>query len=465
MSPDRDPLAALPARLAEAVDFALLQGLLKYSPQGALAHAPFALIPCPLASPLLAEMEALTAPFNRLALAVARAPEFLQEVLAPAARTDAFTARLLALAAEGRGSQPLHLAVTRSDYFVHQPTPEAAPALRQVELNTIAASYPGLSARVTCMHRYLLAGTALEARLVPQDPLPLIADGFAEAHRRYGVPDACVLMVVQPGETNVFDQRLLEFALRERGLIVRRLPLEEIAQRGRLHEGHLRIDGEVMAITYFRAAYGPEDFTGEDAFRARGLIEASATIAVPTLHSQLAGAKKVQQVLTDPATLRRFLGEADAQAVEACFAAQWDLERTLPTAQGERAAWQVAREHPADWVLKPQREGGGHNHFDRELVDTLDALTPAQRSSYVLMERIRPPAHRTFLVREGDAVEAEAVSEIGRFGVHVADDGREVLNRDAGYLVRSKRQDTQEGGVSAGFGFLDSLLLVPPGQA
>lgn len=462
MSPDRDVLAALPARLAEAVDCALLQGLLKYTPAGGLAHAPFALTPCPLDAALNAGMEALTAPFNRLALAVARSPAFVQEVLAPAARSDAFTARLLELAREGRGTQPLHLAVTRSDYFVHQPDPAEPPVLRQVELNTIAASYAGLSARMAPVHRHLLQGTPLAARLAPNDPLPHIAEAFAEAHRRYGVPGAGVLMVVQPDETNVFDQRLVEFALRERGLAVRRLPLAEIARRGRLREGHLEVDGEVMAITYFRAGYGPEDFGGEDAFRARGLIEAAATIAVPTLDSQLTGAKKVQQVLAQPGVLARFLPPAEAGAVAACFAAQHDLEQPLPTDGGTAPAWEVARAHPQDWVLKPQREGGGHNHFDQALVDTLAALAPAERASYVLMERIRPPVHDAVLVREGRAEAVEAVSEIGRFGVHLAEDGRDVLNRDAGYLVRTKQHGTLEGGVSAGFGFLGSLLLSAP---
>jgi len=57
------------------------------------------------------------------------------------------------------------------------------------------------------------------------------------------------------------------------------------------------------------------------------------------------------------------------------------------------------------------------------------------------------------------------VSEIGRFGVYLADGERELLNTDAGYLVRTKGHDVTEGGVSAGFGYLDSLLLTPDAPA
>ncbi len=459
MWPDWELLATLPARLEEAVDAALLEGLLKVAPAGGLAHAPFALTPSPIDPALHAAMEALTAPFNRLAHAVARTPEFLHEVLAPAARVDPFTARLLTMARGGRGQRSLFLGVTRSDYFVHRGGADEAPALRQVELNTISASYPGLAQRVARLHRQLLLGTPLAPRLVPNDPLPALADGFAAAFARYGHPQARVLMVVQPGETNVFDQRLLEAALRERGLLTRRRTLESIAQSGRLQEGHLVVDGEVMAIVYFRAAYGPEDFQSEDAFRARELIEAASAIAVPDLYTQLAGAKKVQQALSDPRVLARFLPAQEAGRVAACFAWQYDLEQPLATPAGPRPAWQVAREHPHAYVLKPQREGGGHNAFDAELVQRLDALPPAERPAYILMERIRPLRHPAYLVRERAARLVEAVSEVGRFGVYLAEGERLLLNRDAGYLVRSKSHDTQEGGVSAGFGFLDSLLL------
>lgn len=458
-------MAALEARLDEALDYAVLNGLVKYGADGALAHAPLALAPSPIPAALHDSALALTAPFNRLAHALARDGDFLRETLSPAARVDPFLARLLQLAEAGRGTQPLYLGITRSDYFVHQPVPEAQPVLRQVELNTISASYPGLSDRVARLHRYLLRETPLAAHLAPNEPLPVLADAFEQAFRRYGHPDARVLMVVQAGEANVFDQRHLEFALRERGLVTRRLTLDEVGRDGRLRDGHLAVDGEVMAITYFRAAYGPEDFPDEAAFQARALIEASSTIAVPHLHTQLAGAKKVQQSLTDPAVLGRLLAPRDADAVAACFAGQYDLEQPVPADGGRLAAWEAAVRAPADYVLKPQREGGGHNLFDDALVARLRELPASERAAYILMERIRPARHPAVLVRERRATHVDAVSEIGRFGAYLAEGTQELLNRDAGYLVRTKAHDTQEGGVSAGFGFLDSLLVLPRAPA
>lgn len=451
--------ALLKPRAEEAVDFALAHGLLKIAPGGHLAHAPFALSPSPIPPALHERILALTAPFNRLAHAVSRDSAFLEAALEPAARSDGFTARLLALAREGAGAQPLHLGIIRGDYFIHQPAPGLPADIRQVELNTISASYPGLSALVNRLHRHLLGSGAGGENLVRNDPLPPIADAIAEACSRYGHPSAVVAMVVQSGEANRFDQRLLEFALAERGWITRRWSLEEIATRGKLRQGHLVVDGETAAVTYFRAGYGPEDYRSEDDFKARALIEAASTIAVPGLNAQLAGAKKVQQLLTAPATLRHFLPEAEARLVESSFAAQFDLEQpTGPSGDGA-PAWKMALEQPGRFVLKPQREGGGHNFFGEALRDKLASLSAGERSAFVLMERLFPPAHDTILVKEGQLQDASAVSEIGRFGAFLADGDEVLINADAGYLVRTKARDTSEGGVSAGFGFLDSLLL------
>ena len=52
----------------------------------------------------------------------------------------------------------------------------------------------------------------------------------------------------------------------------------------------------------------------------------------------------------------------------------------------------------------------------------------------------------------------EAVSELGTFGVMVRR-GEVVVNKSAGYLVRTKAAASDEGGVAAGFAVLDSVVF------
>ncbi len=449
-------------RLAEAVDYALADGLLKYTADNRLHHAPFALTPCPIPAAAAAALEALTAPFNALAWAVSRAGAFLQETLGAAAAVDPYTAFLLDLARGAPRRQPLELLVTRSDYFLAAGAQPGAPLIRQVELNTISASYPALAARTQRLHRRLWFDQPEAARLIANDPVTAVAQAMAETVTRYGQPGAALAMVVEPGETNVFDQRLLELELRERGVETLRLTLEEIGDTGTLREGHLTVGGRTIALVYYRAGYAPEHVASDSARAGMRRIAQSSAVAVPTPAIHLAGTKKVQQVLANPATLRRFVDEPTARQLEATFAALHATEDPVPGPAGPRPAWQVALDAPERWVLKPQREGGGNNLFDRALVEALAGSAPHQRQAYVLMERIVPISHPAWLVREGQAGHAVCVSEIGRFGTLLAEGPRLLHNRDVGYLVRTRPAHLQEGGVSAGFGFLDSLVLEKP---
>ena len=125
---------------------------------------------------------------------------------------------------------------------------------------------------------------------------------------------------------------------------------------------------------------------------------------------------------------------------------------------GPQIAWKAAIESPREYVLKPQREGGGNNLYEEDLVEKLTHASAEERKAYILMERIRPIPHLATVVSAGEALEGTCVSEIGRFGVYLADKSGELLNLDAGYLVRTKGHQVREGGVTAGFAYLNSLI-------
>ncbi len=455
-------MTQLPEAVADtALDMALVHGLLQRSHVGALTHCPLMLSPTPLVDSLHTELGSLTTPFSLLAHRVANNLEFLAEQLHLAAAADDYTRFLLALALEEeRREQFFRFLITRSDYFVTQTGDQSAAALRQVELNTIAASYVGLAGRIADFHRTWRSVRNKDWDLIPNDPVSGVADAFAEAMAAYGVPTAFVLFVVQPGERNVFDQRILEMALAERGIGVIRASLEAIGERGRLRDGELVFDGRIIAITYFRAGYHPNELQSEPARQARRLISRSATISVPDLASHLAGTKKIQQVLTAPERLRMFLDEEDASRVERSFARIVTLDEIIDFDGRQLPAIEAATTEPNRFVLKPQREGGGFNVYGEDIPHQLRHMNPDERHTYVLMERLYPPVHQAFGLRGGCTWQGDVVSEIGCFGVFFATNDTVRFNRGVGYLVRTKLNDTNEGGISAGYGHLDSLARV-----
>jgi glutathione synthase len=86
-------------------------------------------------------------------------------------------------------------------------------------------------------------------------------------------------------------------------------------------------------------------------------------------------------------------------------------------------------------------------------------MPPSERAGYILMERLHPVVVQNTILREGQLQDAQIVSELGVFGLHIQVNGKEIANINAGTLLRSKLASEDDGGVAAGVAVLDSVLL------
>ncbi|KAH9960106.1 glutathione synthase [Russula dissimulans] len=450
------------------------------APEAAI-HAPFSLIPAPIPRRLFARSLILQSAYNTLYARIALDVSFLDQVMGPGGVSDAddFTASLWSawkkLRDEG-APPPLHLGLFRCDYLLHQPNPDDPISLKQVEINTISPAFGPLSQRVAGMHRYLLESTSYFgiSPLLSSNNLPInnntkgLADGLAEAHRAYGLPAAYVLFVVQPNERNVFDQRLLEYQLFESHRIrVIRRTFAELGTTASVSASRalliapaspgLDVEPVEISVVCYRAGYAPTDYASPADYATRALLESSLAVQCPSLALQLAGAKKVQEVLTRPGMLERFLTpEEGADAVRESWMRMWSLD-----VDGDAGAEEAVR-RADELVLKPQREGGGNNVYREAIPPFVAELPRGERGAWIAMELIRPPRGVSgYLVRSGAGrVGARVISELGVFGWALFGEGRKVKEELAGWLVRTKAEGVDEGSVAAGFSVLDSVLMV-----
>lgn len=457
--------------IENVIERAKLFGLLKYLPDGQLTHAPFSLSPYAISTADLDEMTGLTLYFSELMIHVSQDWDFLEDHLLSISQSDPFLQMLLDL----RGNevtQSKQLLVQRNDFFLIKEElrntgqgtslnveQTSVSALRQVELNTVSASFPFLMTKLARLHQYLFEKHQLE-KIIPNNPLGPVVEALAKAVQDYGTTGAVMLMVSQPAESNRFDQLGLEQHLwDEHKIQTIRRTLTEIYQNGSLREGHLLLEGKTVALTYYRAGYTPDDFRANDALKGRQLIEASSTIQVPDLPMQLAGMKKIQQVLTRPEILSSFVSPEIAELCLNTFAGMYTLDEIIETTNGELSTADLAFRNPEKYVLKPQREGGGNNYFGREISDKLAEMNPEEQNSYILMDKIEAETQPAILVVNGHTETLNCVSEIGRYGICFADRGVVQSNHDIGYLVRTKAENLNEGGVCAGFACLNSLTI------
>ena len=514
--------------------------------------APMSLLPNAYPKQAFQQAQSLATVWNVLVDRISRDGTFLQQTLQEVVEADPYTAKLLQLYQQvynGNGShqfgpdgndhpsksfadQADRLGIHRSDYMLHQRSSSTSSyQLKQVELNTIAASFAGLSVKVAKLHQYLTSrfqtdvegflqqnkqtitnqdhnsvssssssSSSLENQSdgVPDNPaLERIPQAMAVAFSRYAqrfhsssttttttttksLPLG-IVFIVQDGETNTVDQRTLEFALWEQYQIpVLRISLTRAAKEMTVDPttGALSLQGYEIAVVYYRAGYAPTDYPdGDDGveWQARLIIENSRATKCPSLGYHLAGTKKVQQELARPGMLERFFPKPEestmVEMMRSAFAGLYSLGEDA-TEEDLQAVQAVLDGHQGGYVLKPQREGGGYNFYGDKLAQKIKDHTTKDESSgklvlgkvlaeYILMERLFPPQQRAILLR-GGRVEGsgDSVSELGCYGtVVVTPDGTIVHNDYAGFLLRTKFSNVDEGGVASGFATLSSPYL------
>ena len=410
--------------------------------------------------------------------------------------------------------------------------------IKQVEFNTIAASFGALAERSAKLHRYLAATSRsywrrdtwladVHANVPHNESIGQIVFGMAKAvesytksRARWGAPidehgketgaKPVVLFVVQENERNLFDQEILQYELLQRSVPVRfstkltnsygilsvRRSFRQVQEQMQITppDNTLRIPGlpgeqfppHEVALIYYRAGYTPNDYTREADWETRIALERTSAIKCPSMALQLAGAKKVQQVLAEPGVLERFLlgpnqpdmgfGAGAGSLTPAHLATlrkTWVGLYPMDDSAAGKKAYELALRHADQFVLKPQREGGGNNIYRSAIPPALAQLakedreakrTVSSKSGYILMELIHVPKNvRNLLVRSGQDVPVltNVVSELGVYGVTIfGGGGRTQVNRFAGTLLRTKSEESDEGGVAIGISSVDTPLLV-----
>uniref|UniRef100_A0A146YVD4 Glutathione synthetase n=2 Tax=Fundulus heteroclitus TaxID=8078 RepID=A0A146YVD4_FUNHE len=464
--------AALIKELADvAKDEALLQGVLmrtKETPNSSelVTYAPFTLFPSPVPKPVFHQALAVQTHFNTMVDKISQDTDFLQEALTSTIEVDDFTARLFKIhqqiLKEGK-SQSIVLGLNRSDYMLDQKD-EKTSSLKQIEINTIAASFGGLSSRTPDVHRHILkvCGRLEESRqILANNPAAGLARALAKAWELYASERAVVLFLVEEVQRNIFDHRYIESELWKRNIPSVRKRFDEVYEKGSLDpDKRLFVDGKEVAVVYFRDGYMPQNYINEQCWDVRLMMERSRAVKCPDISTHLAGTKKVQQVLTRPGVLERFFPERPevVQQIRATFAGLYTLD-VGPEGDNTVA---MALAEPDRFVLKPQREGGGNNIYGSEIVRVLGAVKEStERTAYILMDKINPaPVQNYLLRRDAPLVISNCLSELGVFGAYVRQGEHMVMNECVGHLLRTKSSEHEDGGVAAGVAVLDNPLLV-----
>ncbi|RKF59496.1 Glutathione synthetase large chain [Erysiphe neolycopersici] len=463
-----------------------------------ITTVPLTLFPSPFPRTCFEQARDIQRDFNLLYASISQDEDFLRSTIEKIIDTDSFIAKLwnvhLKVKEEGY-TQDLSLGLFRSDYMVSDDDNiHCQHIIKQVEFNTIAASFAALSSRASELHRHSVNNRFLAQNFyyllrdynkfnisdLPENKgISGLAFGLETAFNEYVKNSTsketkkCIIFLIQNGEQNIFDQHHLEYALKQRKspIPVFRLSFSQIYKQTKINDTPNRellyflptnptLIFEV-AVVYFRAGYGPLDYPDQSAWDGRFQLERSNAIKCPSILTQLAGSKKVQQVLVTSG-FDRFLtaDESRLSKLQNTFTNIYPLDDSPAGLKAQKFA--LDTDLCRYYVLKPQREGGGNNIYRSAIPDFLRSIPKSQWKSYILMKIIKTPKLQNIILRNGNIEKGSVVSELGIFGTclwnHTT---HEIIhNEEAGYLLRSKGDQSEEGGVAIGYGCIDSCRLV-----
>lgn len=193
------------------------------------------------------------------------------------------------------------------------------------------------------------------------------------------------------------------------------------------------------------------------------MIELSTAIKCPNVDYFLCTFKIFQYFLQKPEILRKFIPEElIAKDISRFFKKIYFLKDMSDEEKSKLL--EDIRENVNNYVVKPQKEGGGNNYFGDDILKLLppdNDLTQLHHElqSSIIMERINPPQHEGLVLRENKLSSVKCVSEFSVFGAIISDDKSILLNKSFGFLVRTKAENVNEGGVATGFSAIDLPYL------
>ncbi|KAI5370750.1 Putative glutathione synthase, substrate-binding domain, glutathione synthase, alpha-helical [Septoria linicola] len=411
--------------------------------------------------------------FNELYIRLANNHTWLSEVRSPLLKHDAFLASLSRIYENVRSHgrrQNVVCGIFRSDYMLDA----AQSCLKQVETNVFSASGFAHAQNVAKMHRHLRRafdghadppennnGNGIADMLAEADSiyrrqanqiLGEVAAGLSETSHSAKLRKTCILMIVQPQNFNIADERPIEYALWDRGVSCYRCEWRDISSRT-----HLLDDGTLVfrpptpqeplevSVVYYRAGYEAHEYDSRGS-EARTTLEMSNAIKCPDIATHLTTCKTVQQALTRPRTLERFLPHDKVQMVRETFV--------------EMHTFDIA-----DCVLKANDDGGGHNVYRTDIPAFLAATAEEKWCTFTLMKLIRPPQSSGVLMTPDDIYRGTVVSELGVLGTCIWErkpnaEDLEVLRNDcAGWTLKTKPSNVDGMMLVKGLGAMDCPSL------
>jgi glutathione synthase len=348
----------------------------------------------------------------------------------------------------------------------------------QVELNTIASSMGSFSDKIKGFFSYFSKKyknlfSDYKSENVPlekENVIDNIASSMFAAVKLFSPSNynnTIVVFLIQEEERNEFDQRAIEVQLWEKyGIRSLRLTMKEVLINHEIDSNNnMIIDKNIVSLFYFRAGYSEKDYPDEESWKAREAIEMCSAVKCPNIDTFLCTFKIFQYYLKKKEnllkyflflTLRYIPEESIINDISRFFTSIY-YTGDISDKDELQIILEDVKKNTNKYIVKPMKEGGGNNYYNNDILKVVDSELI---NTAIIMERIVPPETETLLLENGKVVKKNCVSEVSVYGIILSDDTQIHINKQVGFLLRTKDVSVQEGGVISAAAAIDLPYLV-----
>lgn len=449
-----------------------------------IKHLNLTVYPSPIPKNLYDKIIFYQIAFNKIFLRLSLDQEFIEKILEPIAKDEAFIKNNLEISkkvAQFEQRCKINFDIFRNDFMVDKKKKFAY----QIEYNTIASSmgvfsdkiknfYTHFSEKYPSLYQKYLNNKHISIPFQSDSVISNMTSAMIEAIKLFS-PDnytnTIIIFVVQATERNVFDQKPMENELYNKyGVKSRRMTFEEILKNCHKDEEQNIFDenNNMISLFYFRAGYTDRDYPNEDCWKARELIELSTAVKCPNINLYLITCKVFQSELSKEEIMSKYMNSDLIRNDLKRFFLEISFMRDLNTDERVTLLTKVLG-NCENYIIKPQKEGGGNNYSGeaiKKVILSVASEPTTEIKDSIIMEIINPPSHENIFLKEGKPVVIEnTVSEFSTYGIMLSKENEIVLNKSTPFLVRSKSSEQKEGGIIVGVGGISIPCLLEMEEA
>lgn len=469
-------------------------------------HLPFSLLPAMIDIGNYENLCKISKYLHKFIDGMSRDVQFLIQTLKPILTNDVFLSRYIEIYERqlklNEFNQPISMGIYRTDYMQN-----ADMKWGQIEINVAGvggffAAQKMNDLRRWSIHRY--AGICLpiynndNGKIINNHTNDCTNDMKEDGNTRIFLPnvtsfDCCVrtlataaklvhplkplVMIIHPinTETGIIDQSAIDFELFNKyNVVCIRRSMRDLCK------GRIKLDVETKELivddvhriscvfhhqnqtSYYLKSFENEGF--DNCMNVIQIIEFSTAIK-QNMGYTLMGTKIIQALYStfslDNNILYRYLEKSEAQLIQKycfnvyCLDVRLDKNASIVIAD--------AQKNYNNYVLKPNRDGGGNNFFDEEVKIQIDKMLMNENanalSAYILMEKIDAISFDAWFVNQRQCSKIKSNAEVGIFSCYLASESIIYVDEVCGSYCKTKNITANEAGIKAGNGVIDSCIL------